>query len=296
MSYLRLAASIVLIGAALGDPVHATTFFQQSFTCPVGGKTFKSRVMGSNSTFGQRPDGRPYSPMPVPPLVECPDNGFILYQETFSKPEVAKATALVASDAYRRVRAEETQYYRLWWLRREMGGDAYTLAQDLMVAAWETDADPGRKARYQAAFVEAVAALDPKAAPEDWFWLTLRAANAQRELGRFEDASKLLGLLPQRVSALAEGEDREAALRIIKDLAALVDAHMTGPEPLTLVPQHVAVLRCVMARDALVVVERQVCEKAEVREAIARTRAITEDDRELKGEEAVRYRATQDES
>ena len=167
------------VGLTLAVPVQATTIFEQTFTCPVGGEGFTASVVGSTSSWGQRPDGKPNGGLAPWPVVECPTNGLPLFEESFEPEEIVQLTRLIATPEFAALRERDTTYRRIWWLRRELGADPFTLASDLLAASWETDEDAMRKARYQADFAAAVDALerDP-AVSEAWFWLSLRGANA----------------------------------------------------------------------------------------------------------------------
>jgi hypothetical protein len=230
--------------------------------------------------------------MPVPPIIECPDNGFLLYKDEFSQDEVRRATPLVASDTYQAMRSTDTQHYRSWWLRNEMGSnDPYALATTLLIASWETDDNPARKSRYQQAFVNAAAVLRPDGKEEEWFWITLRAANALRELGLFDAALSRLDELAEKTE-LAGGEtDPSDLLDYISTLKLLVQASVTASEPTMLVPAEEAAFRCVVENAALAAIERTACESENVVAAISDTQITTEDGRALTGEAAIRYMA-----
>lgn len=61
-------------------------------TCPVGGERFSAWRSGSYSTYGSRPDGKPFSYMTFPfPLPECPSNKLIVFDDF--KPDEVKALA-----------------------------------------------------------------------------------------------------------------------------------------------------------------------------------------------------------
>lgn len=265
-SAVRLALAAGLALSASGSM--ATTWAEVTLKCPIGGKKFKTSSMASNSYFGQRPDGRPYSPMPVTPMFECPDNGFVLYKEKFSQDEIARLTPLVASAEYQAMRQTETQYYRAWWLMEKVGASRLGRITNLMVAGWESDADAPRKARYQTAFVAAVGAFerDP-ASPADWFWLNLRAANALRELGRFDESVARLDAI-DKTNLLPTDEDQlSAAKRVITGLRALNADRNTASEPANLIPARMAIVRC--KQEGLSPAEQSACSGDEVKSEIA---------------------------
>jgi hypothetical protein len=156
-----LAISAMAFAQTAGSPASATTVYPEEFTCTVGGEKFEDFVVGSYTSWGQRPDGRAYGTLPVMPVIECPANGFPIYRDEFTPAEVQQLTPLVESEPFQALRKAETPHYRVWWLMNEMGEPPVVLARTLLVASWETDEDPGRKSRYQGRFVEAAAAIPP---------------------------------------------------------------------------------------------------------------------------------------
>lgn len=239
----------VCAAVAFAPAARATTYAPEQFTCPVGGEKFKAMVVASNSTFGARPDGKPYSPLPVYPLVECPGNGFLLFDEKFAPAELERLKAAVASQEFQAMRRTEAQYYRAWWLMQRAGREPFSLAGTLLQASWEVDDAPADKARYQALFAEAAMSLEGRAGKEeDWFWLNLRAANALRELGRFEEARALLERVDKAELLPTEPDQREGARLLIDGLRSLVIESNRVAEPANLVPGPVARHRCEAGR------------------------------------------------
>ncbi len=202
------------------QPLWATTVYPETFTCPIGGEVFQDHVVGSYSSFGQRPDGRAYGTLPIYPVTECPGNGFILFDEQFTAEEIAILTPLVESDAYQAMRQSETAQFRSWWLMRAVRRDTNRLASAMLQASWETDDDLVRKRRYQQAFIDAVAAIDQ--ADEAWLFYTLRAVNALRELSQFEQAASLLERIEVSDRWPDESDEREGAHFLTDGLRALI--------------------------------------------------------------------------
>jgi hypothetical protein len=267
------AARAALLLAALGSfppgTASATTVFEQEFTCPVGGEKFKDFAIGSYTSWGQRPDGRSYGTLPVHPVVECPGNGFLLFDDAFSPEEIARLEPLVAGAEYQAMRSVETPHFRVWWLMEQLGRDPYDRAGALLRASWESDDDPGRKARYQAAFVAAATALphSPEKA-EPWFWLNVRAANALRELGDFGRAEAVMaelagGAWPE------DADEREGAEYLVGGLRALIAERNAAAEPANLIPPRMAVERCTKQAAALSPSEKKACAAPAAREAMA---------------------------
>ena len=259
--------------AAMASPAGATTVHRQDFTCPVGGERFEDDVIGSYTNWGSRPDGRPYGTLAWVPLPECPGNGFLLFQEEFTPQEIAILTPLVESAEYQAMRTVETQHYRAWWLRRALGSpEAASLADTLLVASWQSDAEPARKARYQRAFVAAADAVrlnDPA-----WLILTLRAANARRELGDFAGAAAVLGTAQIARSTWPEGgEERNDMQAYAADLAALIAEGNVAAEPVSMIPRENGAERCAGKQSALFPSERKLCATAPYLAALAAWRA-----------------------
>lgn len=283
--------AIIFLTAIMPQKSNATTFFEESFVCPIGGEEFTASVVGSNTTFGARPDGRPYSPLPVYPITECPGNGFLIFKEDWTTEELTTLTSAIEMPEFDRIRLEETQYYRLWWLSEKIGVSARLLAEHLMVASWETDHESARKARYQQAFADAVAQLDPADDPESWFWLNLRAANARRELGQFEAATSLFVTAEQSLSIISDEEEREYVTQFIAGQRQLILERNAASEPANLIPADTAPFRCVLGSEELTGIELPICQSPEVQNRISRMEATTEDGRSLTGADAIRYLA-----
>lgn len=163
--------------------------------CPVGGEQFAAWQPSMYSTYGERPDGRPYSYLPFPlPVPECPGNKLIAF-DTFSEAERQKLGGLIMSDEYQRLIKADTTYYRAYWLAKALGRPKPQALGLLLSAIWQVSpgefagegnekGDP-RLRRYQSTFTSEVRALDSEIAAKDRVWLQARAANAARQMRRF---------------------------------------------------------------------------------------------------------------
>ena len=241
-------------GAMAGMPV------KQKMTCPIGGKGFEFTTTASYSIFGERPDGKPFGSWSFPlALPECPDNGLVMYKD-YDAAEVAKLEPLIASDAYQALRKDDTQYYRAYWLMREMklGSESYLWA--LLQASWEADGKPELKARYQSELVAESAKVAPNAKDLNWVGMEGRAINALRELGRFNDALARLDALPPEVLTApagppAKGEAGEAAraragwASFFKKLRIAVERKDSASEPFDMLPEREWMNRCRAGED-----------------------------------------------
>jgi hypothetical protein len=257
---LAIAAAFIAAG-----PAQATTFFPEKFTCPVGGEKFKANVIASHTSWGQRPDGRPYGTLPIYPIVECPGNGLLLIEEAYSPADLAILNQVVPSAEYQAMRGTETPHYRAWWLLGKLGRDPYRLAGLLLQATWETDADWDRKVRYSAAFIAAATGLkraEDKA--EGWLALNLRAANSLRELGHFDKALALLERLDKPDLMPSDPDSLKGARYLLDGLRRLAVENNPVREPANLIPDREAAYRCELAQPPLTAVEEVVCAKPEL--------------------------------
>jgi hypothetical protein len=273
MRKLILAAGLAaapLFAASAGAPV------TEHKICPIGGAAFDFTTTASYSTYGTRPDGKPYGSWTFPlALPECPDNGLVMYKE-YSDEEVEKLKPLVASDAYQALRREDTSYYRAYWLMREMGLGPEEYLWALLQASWQADDKPELRARYQSELVEGSAKAEPKPEDLNWIGMEARAVNALRELGRFDEALARLDKVPLtpldvQVPAGAadsapvrQAKQRRAWLAYFKELRAVIDRRDPASEPFDLIPRRLALGRCIDNSASLGEQPRAFCEKEKV--------------------------------
>ena len=107
-------------------------------TCPVGGEAFSAWRPTMYSTYGERPDGRPYSgdaffPFPLP---ECPTNRLVVFAE-FGPAEVTRLAGLIATPRYREMIGRETPHHRASWLSARLGRPPDEWLDLLLQASWE---------------------------------------------------------------------------------------------------------------------------------------------------------------
>lgn len=279
-----LAAALAAGEAQAGFPVTVKE------KCAVGGERFTYVTTGSYSTFGARPDGKPYGSWEFPlALPECPGNGLVMYRE-FTADEKTRLKPLLASDDYRALRRGETPYYRAAWLERALVPGSADAPWLLLQASWQADGDPARKARYQREFVEAVAA---RARPEggddlDWLALQARAVNAGRELGEFDQAmAQLKALLTASLDVVVPEEtannyeavdaarNRRGWLEYLARLEAVIARRDASSEPLDMLPPEMVADRCLEMGDQAAAVP--VCAAGEVPEIMAEMKKWRED-------------------
>lgn len=214
----------------------------QTLTCPVGGERFPFTTLSAYATWGQRPDGKPYGSWVFPaPLPECPGNGLVMYRD-FSREERARLTSILADPGFVALREGQGAWYRAAYLEHALQPRSPVTAWLLLNATWEAQDGSLRKARYQDEFVDAVQVLAGEAPPMEGFALRVRAANALRELGRFEEASNALGALPR--DTLASDPAAPQWGTFLDGLARAITRGDRSPEPLDLIPRQVAAAYC----------------------------------------------------
>lgn len=251
-------------------PVGATTFFEEEFTCPIGGEKFSATVIGSTSSWGQRPDGKSIGGVDPWPVIECPQNGLPLFKNEFNKVELEQLETLIQSEEFLRMREQDTLYKRIWWLRSKMGATPFSLAVNLLLASWEPDPFSELRPRYQMEFGEAVESLQrTEENADDWFWLTMRAANAYRETAHFSKASRVLELINKPELLPSDKEQADAARRTIRDLAALIAEENSYFEPTNMMEPMIAAHRCIEPDALLSASEIAACNTPEYQEEIS---------------------------
>ncbi|HET9639276.1 MAG TPA: hypothetical protein VFP12_08730 [Allosphingosinicella sp.] len=272
MRILVLAAAVAAFaGPAAAAPAAPAP---RTMTCPIGGGDFQFQPLTPPVVAGERPDGRPYGSVKFPlTLPECPDNGLVLYKE-YDPGEIARLEPLLASDAYRALRKEDTQYYRAYWLMREMGVAPERYLWALLQASWEAEGRPELRKRYLEELVEASAKVPPRPADLSWIGMEGRAINALRELGRFDEALARLEKVPlaslavpaptgaaATPEALVQARSRRGWQHLFAGMRAAIERKDSGIEPIDLLPRSIAYGRCLDEAGKLDETGRAFCEK-----------------------------------
>lgn len=265
MRHLFPAAAVAALTLA-APPAAAGRPVTETMTCPIGGGSFSFTTTASYSTYGERPDGKPYGSWTFPlALPECPDNGLVLYKQ-YTAEEVAKLEPLVASEAYQALRKEDTPYYRAYWLMKQMGLGPERYLWALLQAGWEAQDRPELRKRYLAELAEASAAVPPR--PEDLNWIGMegRAVNALRELGRFDEALARLAKVPLAsldvpagAGASQEAKSRRGWHTFFTAIKPVIERRDPSIEPLDMLPRSVAFGRCLDLADKLSEFDKAFC-------------------------------------
>lgn len=271
--YKPLIAVAALAGATLvAAPALSQGTARQAMTCPIGGASFDYVVPVGAPPLGERPDGKPYGTVAPTPLPECPTNGLVLYKD-YTPAEVAKLEPLVGSDTYQALRKNDTQYYRAYWLMKEMGVPAQISLLALLQAGWEADTKPALRERYLAEFAEASAKAEKRPNDLRWVGMEARAVNALRELGKFDEAKARLAEIPlppldvkvpegpPTDKKVGEARVRRAWLAFLTAMGPAIERKDSTPEPMDLLPRSVALGRCLDAGAKLGEPQKAFCEK-----------------------------------
>lgn len=228
------AVAVAVLGMLAVTPAAgAMTVFPMEHTCPLGGERFTQDTVMSGTAFGHYLDGRGFGPIASPwPLVECPGNGFPIYRHDFSKAELGQLAPLIASDAYQRMRKDETQYWRLGWLLEQLQAPLEEQAAVLRQATWE--ASPEQYPRYVAAASGLHARLCPEDAPQqdlEWIHCQAMLGEWERRGGRLDEArdrfQRLQPLLPGEASSAEEARRRTQLAAEVEQQLGLVEAGNT---------------------------------------------------------------------
>jgi hypothetical protein len=285
---LRMLALAAVAGIGLlAANAEATTYYPEKMTCPIGGKTFTYNAMGSNSSWGSRPDGKLYSPAPVVEMPECPDNGLVMYR-TFSKDELKILAGLIDAADYKALAKTDTQYYRAAWLEGKLAPGSTERPWMLLTATYEAQDGSPQKAKYQAEFVKAAESVPVDIDNMETLYLAARVANAHRELGAFDAALALLDRLPlaqlhkdlpadeKAAEALPDDDKRQHAfffVGFVDRLRSVILRKDSAAEPLDVIPEHMAAMRCFFDEDKLTDFERGFCARADIKAKIDERRA-----------------------
>ncbi|MEM6857685.1 MAG: hypothetical protein AAF559_07420 [Pseudomonadota bacterium] len=291
MRTVRLALTTsFLISAATAQ---AGTPIEVEFTCPIGGEEFTHIETASLTTWGSRPDGKPYGSWIFPsPLPECPSNKLVLYRD-FAEEELEILAALIASPQYTALHGD-TPYYRASWLAKRMDTkpeERFYSLWLLMRAGWQADPLTERRARYLREFAKRAEAIALAVNNLDSLFLRYRAGNAWRELGEFERARTAISSLrktqldvtvPDRGSASQKARDDAQAKRYlfeqIDPMLALIDAQNTSAEPITMIPEREAGWRCFEMEEEGKSPLPEACSKGGIAETLEYARAAKRED------------------
>lgn len=212
--------------------------------------------LASISSWGALPDGMPLGSGHFPTeLPQCPKNGLVMYRQ-FSSDELELLPKFLASPEYLAWRANgETPYYLAYQTEKFLkGSDALWL---LLSASWEAKnavADGQQGRRYNEEFVQQVLAqaIDPRSF--DSIAARARAANALRELSRFDEAEALRASVVIDPSAgggeVDAVENRSGWTEYLVKLSEPIRRRDAGRQPIDLMQRRDVVFRCLATEAA----------------------------------------------
>ena len=247
-------------------------------TCPVGGERFAAWRPAMYSTYGERPDGKPYSYLPFPfPVPECPTNKLVVFDD-FPASETPVLARLIATANYNRLIDTDTTYYRAYWLATQLDRPRSQALGLLLSAIWQVS--PGEMAerttvrsdarftRYQSELIGEVGRLSATVTANDRIWLQARAANAARQLQHFDQAERLRAQAETTLAGLAQKHGWDVYLAKLRAVIVRRDASV---EPLDMIPDQQVVFTCIRQEPATAF-DRAVCAKPDVAARIAEVR------------------------
>lgn len=282
MNWTSVAAVLAVL--ACGAAAHAGMPYPEKMKCAVGGESFTHIGTMSYSTWGSRPDGKPYGSWRFPiELPVCPGNGLVMYRE-FTKDEIARLKPLIESPEYRAMVPRDTPYFRAAWLERALKPDSDRIQWMVLSASWEADGDPALKKTYQRAFADLAVAAKPAPQNLQWLFMQMRAANARRELGEFDAALALVRAIPRDGLAVDDPAPAENNYQAVRDaesrlwlrdylprLEVAIIRHDASSEPLDLLPFEIAARRCLAGKKSAIPLQPAgVCTSEKVAALVAR--------------------------
>jgi hypothetical protein len=157
-------------------------------------------MMGSYFQSGMRLDFKPIGALITPyPYPVCPGNGFVMYQDVFSEIEINAIRPIVLSDEYRLLRAQNTDYFMVAYVKQRTGADSYEVGSAYLRASWEAErVAPDLVGRYRELALQAFDTflrIKP-ARTESWWTAAVLAAELERLLGQFNAVALRTSALP----------------------------------------------------------------------------------------------------
>lgn len=193
-------------------PANATRLsVPETYKCPIGGEEFSYSKLLSTTTWDMRLDGKPIGMMPAPyPLKQCPKNGFIDFKDKYSPKELSKLKKIIESDEFIGAKNFSPQNYPqnyLLFLELDRGGysktdSAWALLQstwNLSVSTKNIDYEDLRTKPILSEFVQYIDKNSNSFDKYSRINFQIYAANAQRELGQFDDAQKRLDAIKKSI-------------------------------------------------------------------------------------------------
>ena len=185
---MRVKASCLLFLAGVAAAAAQGGTIQ--LTCPIDGSRFSYQPPPALTSRETNLDQKPVDVTILTPLPKCPNNGFVIYKNSYSQVEIANLREFVLSDRYRSMSAAHSSRYLEAALRKLLGDSPYVVAWPLVQATWEVSSDPVRYKQYAEEALAAYDAIPLDALPDIRHRILKRmiAGELARRLGQFDSA------------------------------------------------------------------------------------------------------------
>lgn len=216
----------------------------KTYKCTIGGEEFQFSEILSTTTWDMRLDGKPIGMAVFPiKLKQCPTNGFVDFKENYSKNELVKLKKIIESDEFIGAKNFTPQNYPphyLLFLELDRGGYSKTdAAWALLQSTWNLSVSTKNidyeDLRTKPILSEFVQYIDKNSNSFDIYSrinLKIYAANAQRELGQFDDAQKRLDAIKNSIPAANSKKnfDPNSVKKHIENLEAAIAQKSEDPD------------------------------------------------------------------
>ena len=133
-----LTAILILLFLPLAAAAEKRTETKIIFTCPLDGKEITVTRTSSNRQFNTMLDGQPYGVLVAPiPVAKCPDDGFVVYDNSFSEKEIAVLKPFVLSQDYKKFKDSQTDYWLIYKMKEKLNAPIEEQIAAAQMATWE---------------------------------------------------------------------------------------------------------------------------------------------------------------
>ena len=173
----------LLFNTLIAFAINAHTVSETTFTCPVGGQSFKQVRASSGTSYGAMLDFKPYGPIAAPsPLPVCPENGFVIYKQKFDESEIEQLKPLLQDATFQK----ESPYYRAYLMMKKLNAPIKEQFYVLHRATWRD----GDRYRNEALSTVKIVLEDSGLSAKERINLNLLKGEFERRLGDFEQSLK----------------------------------------------------------------------------------------------------------